>query len=62
MAEVEALYYEKLDNGVLRCVLCPHHCKLKDGQAGLCRVRTNHAGILFHIQLWANNLIGLGPY
>lgn len=47
MAEVEALYYEKLDTGVLRCVLCPHHCKLEDGQAGLCRVRTNHAGMLF---------------
>jgi len=46
MAEVEALYYEKLDNGVLRCILCPHHCRLKDGQAGLCRVRTNRAGTL----------------
>jgi len=47
MAEVEALYYENLDNGVLRCVLCPHHCKLKDDQKGLCRVRTNRAGTLF---------------
>ncbi|MEA4926722.1 MAG: AmmeMemoRadiSam system radical SAM enzyme [Syntrophomonadaceae bacterium] len=47
MAEVEALYYEKLEGGVLRCVLCPHHCRLKEGQAGLCRVRTNHGGILF---------------
>lgn len=47
MADVEALYYEKLDDGVLRCVLCPHHCRLKDGQTGLCRVRVNHAGTLF---------------
>jgi pyruvate formate lyase activating enzyme len=47
MAEHEAMYYDKMDKGVVRCVLCPHHCRLTDGQVGLCRVRTNCAGILF---------------
>ena len=46
MTVIEAMFYEKLDKGVLRCVLCPHRCRLKEGQAGLCRVRTNQAGIL----------------
>jgi pyruvate formate lyase activating enzyme len=61
MAEVEALYYEKLDNGVLRCVLCPHHCRLKDGQAGLCRVRTNRSGILYTTNYGQISSLALDP-
>ena len=36
MREVEFYHTEK---GKLACDLCPHHCKLGDGQAGVCRVR-----------------------
>jgi len=61
MAEVKALYYEKLENGVLRCVLCPHHCKLKDGQAGLCRVRTNRKGGLFTSNYGEISSLALDP-
>lgn len=28
----------------VRCEICPHHCKLEEGQIGLCRARTNRAG------------------
>lgn len=31
-------FYHK-DNAKLVCDLCPHHCKLKEGQAGVCRYR-----------------------
>ncbi len=61
MADIEALYYEKLNNGVVRCVLCPHHCKLNDGQAGLCRVRTNRAGILFTSNYGQISSLALDP-
>ncbi len=45
-----ALYSEKQDEGMVRCVLCPHHCRLKEGQAGICRVRNNQGGTL-----WTHN-------
>lgn len=35
---IKAEYYKKLDGGV-QCLLCPHHCRLKDGQLGLCKAR-----------------------
>jgi len=61
MAEVEALYYKKLDNEVVRCVLCPHHCKLKGGQVGLCRVRSNHSGVLFTSNYGEISSLALDP-
>lgn len=36
MREVE---FYSAQNDKLACRLCPHHCKLRDGQAGVCRVR-----------------------
>jgi pyruvate formate lyase activating enzyme len=32
-------YWERLEDGRTQCNVCPHHCKLKDGQRGLCFVR-----------------------
>jgi pyruvate formate lyase activating enzyme len=61
MAEVEAMYYEKMDNGAVRCVLCPHHCKLNDGRAGLCRVRRNRAGVLFTSNYGEISSLALDP-
>lgn len=40
-----AAYYEKI-NGGIRCSLCPHHCEIKDGSVGLCKVRKNISGDL----------------
>lgn len=34
------------DGGRVRCDLCPHHCDLRDGQVGSCRVRRNRGGAL----------------
>ena len=43
----EASYYEKLPDNYVRCLLCPHHCRIKDGSVGICRVRSNHGGVLY---------------
>ncbi len=43
----EALFYEKQENQTVKCVLCPWFCKLKPGQTGVCKVRTNTGGILY---------------
>ena len=35
-----ALFWHREADGTIRCDLCPHGCRLADGMAGLCRVRT----------------------
>ncbi|MCD4664851.1 MAG: AmmeMemoRadiSam system radical SAM enzyme [Bacteroidales bacterium] len=43
----EALFYQKQEDNKVICELCPHYCKLKDGQTGICNVRKNEGGILY---------------
>ena len=42
----EALYYDTLDAGLVRCRLCPALCRLKPAQRGICRCRFNDNGLL----------------
>ena len=35
----EAMYYKKLDEKTVQCLLCPRLCVLKNGMRGFCRVR-----------------------
>ena len=42
----EAMLYEKLNNGMVRCNLCAHRCKIQAGKLGLCAVRENREGRL----------------
>ncbi|MGI6468527.1 MAG: AmmeMemoRadiSam system radical SAM enzyme [Syntrophomonadaceae bacterium] len=42
----EAMFFEQLGELRVQCQLCPHRCKLKPGQKGICRVRSNQAGSL----------------
>lgn len=41
-----AEFWRKTDGDKVRCDLCPHHCKLAEGQAGLCKVRIARDGEL----------------
>ena len=36
---VKTRYWHRLDDGRLQCDLCPRHCRLREGQRGLCYVR-----------------------
>jgi pyruvate formate lyase activating enzyme len=42
----DALLSEPAGAGRIRCTLCPFRCVLRDGQAGVCRVRRNDGGTL----------------
>ena len=44
---IKALFYEKLDLGLVRCYLCAHFCRIKDKGFGFCGVRQNIGGELF---------------
>jgi pyruvate formate lyase activating enzyme len=35
----EAMYYKKLDEKTVQCLLCPRSCVLKNGMRGFCRAR-----------------------
>jgi pyruvate formate lyase activating enzyme len=43
----EAMYYEKWDNKVVHCLLCPRKCVIPDKQRGFCGVRENRNGTLY---------------
>jgi pyruvate formate lyase activating enzyme len=42
----EARYY-KTEDDKIRCILCPHHCLIREGETGICRVRRNMQGKLY---------------
>lgn len=43
----EASFFHVTPDGVLQCDLCHHYCRIRPGNSGLCRVRTNTGGALF---------------
>ncbi|MBL7078116.1 AmmeMemoRadiSam system radical SAM enzyme [Candidatus Shapirobacteria bacterium] len=45
----EASFYETLDNGNVRCQLCPNRCVLAPGQRGICKARENINGKLYSL-------------
>jgi pyruvate formate lyase activating enzyme len=45
----EALYYEKLNDNLVRCSLCPWLCSINDNNQGMCGVRKNISGKLFSL-------------
>ncbi|MEE8580212.1 MAG: AmmeMemoRadiSam system radical SAM enzyme [Myxococcota bacterium] len=42
-AEVSTLYWHALSDGRIQCDLCPRHCRLQEGQRGLCFVRARRS-------------------
>ena len=43
----EALFYEKSENKLVQCKLCPRQCIIPNGKRGFCGVRENQDGILY---------------
>ncbi|NJE42382.1 AmmeMemoRadiSam system radical SAM enzyme [Thermococcus sp. GR6] len=43
----EAMYWEPLEGGKVRCRLCPLNCIINEGQRGSCRIRKNIGGKLY---------------
>ncbi|MEJ2568179.1 MAG: radical SAM protein, partial [candidate division WOR-3 bacterium] len=42
-----ASYWVKKEGTTVQCQNCPHHCTLKNGERGFCRVRENRNGKLY---------------
>lgn len=45
----EAMIYEKLDDGQVRCNLCAHRCTIMPDRCGVCGARENREGILYSL-------------
>jgi len=45
----EALLYEKLPGGRVRCTVCPRKCEVADGERGFCGVRENRGGVYYSL-------------
>lgn len=43
----EALLYQRLEGGQVRCYLCSQRCRIDDGHLGICQVRRNVGGALY---------------
>jgi pyruvate formate lyase activating enzyme len=46
---MEARLYEKKKDHQAHCLLCSHHCLIKEGKRGLCGVRENREGKLYSL-------------
>ncbi|GAB4339674.1 MAG: AmmeMemoRadiSam system radical SAM enzyme [Calditrichia bacterium] len=44
-----AKFYKTLKDQAVQCELCPRQCRLKPGQAGLCKTRVNNNGKLYSL-------------
>jgi len=43
------MFYQEAGDNTVVCGLCNHHCKIKDGHRGICRVRENQGGKLYSL-------------
>ena len=59
--ERKALYWEKANNGKVRCRLCPHRCLIAPGNWGVCGVRENHKGTLYTVNYGLVSALALDP-
>jgi len=48
-----ALFYRKLPDAAVQCLLCPRYCVVTKGQRGFCRVRENQDGT-YHTLAYSN--------
>ncbi|MCK4262475.1 MAG: AmmeMemoRadiSam system radical SAM enzyme, partial [Dehalococcoidia bacterium] len=47
LVEREAMLYEKLSGGRVRCHICQWRCAINPGKMGVCRMRINRDGVLY---------------
>ncbi|AEH24423.1 AmmeMemoRadiSam system radical SAM enzyme [Pyrococcus yayanosii] len=57
----EAMYWEPLEGGRVRCRLCPLNCIIDDGQRGSCKIRKNIGGKLYTLNYGKVSSVALDP-
>lgn len=57
----EALYYEKKEQHLTACRLCPKLCTIREDRSGFCRVRKNRQGTLYAANYGEVTSYGMDP-
>jgi len=57
----EAMFYEKLAGGSVRCTLCPTGCIVRSGQRGVCGVRANEGGTYYTLVYGTAAALNIDP-
>ncbi|OPY58235.1 MAG: molybdenum cofactor biosynthesis protein A [Pelotomaculum sp. PtaU1.Bin035] len=57
----ESLYYDKKEQNLTACRLCPKLCTIREGKSGFCRVRQNRDGTLYATNYGKVTSYGLDP-
>lgn len=57
----EALLYERVRGGFVRCILCERRCLISEGSTGFCGTRVNINGILYTTVYGDINAISVNP-
>jgi pyruvate formate lyase activating enzyme len=61
LPNTKAKYYEKKKDNYVHCLLCPHGCRIKEGQRGICGIRKNNGGELYSESYGKISSIALDP-
>ena len=56
----EARFYKTMEDGV-ECLLCPHHCRIREGGRGACRSRKCQDGKLFALSYGRPCALAIDP-
>ena len=56
----EARFYTATEEGV-QCLLCPHHCRIKEGGRGICRSRECRGGKLYALSYGIPCALAIDP-
>lgn len=57
----EAMFYKKLNDEDVQCVLCPRECVIPNGERGFCRNRENRGGALYTLVYGQPAVVDIGP-
>lgn len=57
----EAMYWEKLGGGRVKCHLCPRQCETRPGERGFCRIRENRSGVYYTLVYGSAAAINVDP-
>lgn len=57
----EAMYYKKLEDNKVQCMLCFRECIISEGRRGICRNRENRKGILYTLVYSQPSAVHIDP-
>ena len=57
----EAILYQKLADGRLKCAVCNHRCTIAEDTRGICGVRENHQGKLYALNYGKTIAVHIDP-